>query len=231
MYRLKVSSSVLRWAVCMSCFSSIGVHNQKKMTAHKSSSVATGLLLATLAVLSCHRPDYFPLKDNMELRFAATEYEVVGNDTTRTESPTYAMAVTDSAFVPNLGRVYDIQVTRDEEPYMSFFLRKTRDGIFVLPASQVDEIEMAQGWVRLLEVPLRENALWYGDTERSVSFEVVAREDVMTSAGRVRNCFRIRIHADEPYLMDIWLAPDVGIIRWNRRLPASRYELSERLRR
>ncbi len=188
------------------------------------------LILGCLAVLACRKHDYFPLKDGMEMRFAATEYRVVGSDTARTASPTYGAVVKDTLLAAGLGRAYQFRMTRDGEPYLSLFLRKTRYAVFVLPAPRLDELEATQGWVKLLELPLRDGAIWYGDSERSVSFEVVAREDVMTSAGPVRNCFRVRIHADEPYLMDIWLAPAIGVVRWYRRLSASRFELSERIR-
>ena len=111
---------------------------------------------------------------------------------------------------------------------MSFFFRKTRDAVFVLPASHLDGLEPTSGWVKLLELPLREGAFWYGDEEHLVSFEVMARETVELTMGRFRDCFRIRIHAPEPYLMDVWLAPDAGVIRWSRRFSSSRFEIAER---
>ena len=110
---------------------------------------------------------------------------------------------------------------------MSFFFRKTRDAVFVLPASHLDGLELTSGWVKLLELPLREGGFWYGDAENSASFEVMARETVETPLGRFRDCFRIRIHAPEPYLMDVWLAPDAGIVRWLRRFSGTRFEVSE----
>jgi hypothetical protein len=189
------------------------------------------MVAAVALMLACRKPDYFPLKDNQEWRFAATEYEVVRTDTIAAENLTYAIAVTGSAIQPALGRVYEVRVTRDEEPYLSFFFRKTRDAVYVLPASHLDGLEPTSDWVKLLELPLRTGALWYGDAERSVSFEVLARETVETPAGRFRDCFRIRIHALEPYLMDVWLAPDIGIVRWTRSFSMARFELSERVRR
>jgi len=187
------------------------------------------LLLAGVAALACRRPDYFPLTDNQEWRYAATEFEVALPDTNAAESRAYAIAVTGSAVQPGLGKVYEVRITRDEEPYLSFYFRKTRNAVFVLPASHLDGIEPTSGWVKLLELPLREGAFWYGDQERSVSFEVMARDSVEIPAGRVRNCFRIRVHAPNPYLMDVWLAPDAGIIRWQRTFSAVRSENSVRI--
>ena len=189
------------------------------------------LLLGGLAVLTCRKPDYFPLKDNQVWQYAATEYQVVRTDTSAAESLTYTIAVAGSTTEPGLRRVHEVRVTRNEEPYLSLFLRKTRDAVYVLPASHLDGLEPAAGWVKLLELPLRDGAFWYGDEERSVSFEVTARENMETPAGRFRNCFRIRIHAPEPYLMDVWLAPDAGVVHWYRCFSASRFELSERIRR
>ena len=120
---------------------------------------------------------------------------------------------------------------RDEESYLSFFFRKTRDAVFVLPASHLDGLGPTSGWMKLLELPLREGAFWYGDEARSLSFEVIAVETMETPAGSFRNCFRIWIHSPEPYLIDVWLAPDVGIVRWHRRLSASRFEVAERILR
>lgn len=100
--------------------------------------------------------------------------------------------------------------------------------MFALPASHLDGLEPTSGWAKLLELPLRAGAFWYGDEEHSVSLEVMAAETVETPLGRFRGCFRIRIHASEPYLVDVWLAPDVGIVRWNRRFSASRFEVAER---
>jgi hypothetical protein len=57
----------------------------------------------------------------------------------------------------------------------------------------------------------------------------MARDSVEIPAGRVRNCFRIRVHAPNPYLMDVWLAPDAGIIRWQRTFSAVRSENSVRI--
>ena len=48
---------------------------------------------------------------------------------------------------------------------------------------------------------------WYGDEERTVSLEVMVREPAESPMGRFRDRFRIRIHAPEPYLMEVWLAP------------------------
>jgi hypothetical protein len=189
------------------------------------------VLLLGLAVLSCRKPDYFPLKDNQEWRYAAAEYEIVLPDTTATEARTYLIAVTGSAVEPGLGKVYEVRVARDGGPYLSLFFRKTREAVFVLPASHLDGLEPTSGWVKLLELPLREDGFWYGDAERSVSFEVMARETVETPMGRFRDCFRIRLHAPQPYLMDVWLAPDAGIIRWNRRFSSTRFEVVERIRR
>jgi hypothetical protein len=191
-----------------------------------------GILIAFVAlVLACRRPDYFPLKDNQVWRYAAIGCEVRQPHTIEAESLTYAIAVTGSAVQPGLGRVYEVHITRDEEPYLSFFFRKTPDAIFVLPASHLDGLEPTSDWVKLLELPVREGAFWYGDAEHSVSFEVMARDSVVIPAGRFRNCFRIRVHAPNPYLMDVWLAPDAGIIRWQRTFSAIRSENSVRIRR
>lgn len=185
------------------------------------------VLLLGLAVFSCRKPDHFPLKDNQEWWYAATEYDIVLPDTTTTDGRTYTIAVTGSAVEPGLGKVYEVRITRDEEPYLSFYFRKTRSAVFVLPASHLDGLEPTSSWVKLLELPLREDGFWYGDAERSVSFEVMARETVETPMGRFRDCFRIRIHAPQPYLMDVWLAPDAGIVRWLRRFSGTRFEVSE----
>jgi hypothetical protein len=187
------------------------------------------LIAVILLGLACRRPDYFPLKDNQEWRYAATSYEVVGPDTNEAGNLTHTIAVTGSAAEPGPGKAYEVRITRDEEPYLSFSFRKTRDAVFVLPTSHLDGLEPTSGWLKLLELPLRESAFWYGDAEHSVSFEVMARADMKTSAGRFRNCFRIRIHAPAPHLIDFWLAPDVGIIRWHRRFSASRFEVAERI--
>jgi len=188
------------------------------------------VLLAAVAVISCRKPDYFPLEENREQRYAAAEYRIAASDTSETDTTSYVIAVTGSAVEPGLGRAFAVRVTRAEEPYLSFFIRKARDAVSLLPASHLDGLEPTAGWVKLLELPLRRGAFWYGDDEHSVSLEVVARETVETPLGRFRDCFRIRIHAPEPYLMDVWLAPDAGIVRWLRRFPATRFEVSELVR-
>jgi hypothetical protein len=180
-------------------------------------------------ILACRRPDYFPLKVNEEWRYAATEYEVVPPETTETETRTYTIAVTASAVEPGLGLVYEVRITHNEEPYLVFSFRKTRNAVFVLPTSHLGGIEPNSGWLKLLELPLRESAFWYGDAEHSVSFEAMARADTETPAGRFRDCFRVRVHAAEPYLIDFWLAPDAGIIRWHRRFSSSRFENADRI--
>jgi hypothetical protein len=212
----------------ISCLAVCGIHNQRMSYERNRGAL---ILLLGVAALSCRKQDYFPLRDNQVWRYAAREYGVVPPDATGAEARTYAIAVTGSAVQPGLGRVYEVHVTRDEEPYMSFFFRKTRDAVFVLPASHLDGLEPTSGWVKLLELPLREGAFWYGDAEHSVSFEVMARGSVETPAGRFRDCFRIRIHAPAPYLMDVWLAPDVGIVGWTRNFSAERFESSERISR
>jgi len=198
---------------------------------HERSNRALVVLLVGVAALACRQPDYFPLKDNQVWRYAATGSEVRQSGTIEVESLTYAIAVSGSAIQPGLGRVCDVRITRNEEPYLSFFFRKTRDAVFVLPASHLDGLEPTSGWVKLLELPLREGAFWYGDAEHSVSFEVMARDSVEIPAGRFRNCFRIRVHAPNPYLMDVWLAPDAGIVRWQRTFSSVRSENSARIRR
>jgi hypothetical protein len=103
-----------------------------------------------------------------------------------------------------------------------FLFRKTRDAVLVLPATYLDGLEPNLGRVRLTERPLREGAFWYGDPEHSVTFEVMVREDVVVPAGYFRDCFRIRIHADEPCTMNFRLAPNAGIVRRTRRFSVVR---------
>ena len=194
-------------------------------------SAVAVLLLATAPALACRKPDYFPLREKQERRYAATEYRVVTTDTVAADTGTYVIAVTGSTVEPGIGRVFEVRITRDGGRYLSFFFRKTRDAVFVLPASHLDGLEPTSGWVKLLELPLRRGGFWYGDAEHSASFEVMAHETVETPAGRFRGCFRIRIHAPQPYLMDVWFAPDAGIIRWLRRFSTTRFEVSELVRR
>jgi hypothetical protein len=162
----------------MSCLAVCGIHNQRM--SHERNHGALILLLTGVAALACRKPDYFPLKDNQVWRYAASEYEVVPPDTAGAEARTYAIAVTGSAVQPGLGRVYEVRITRDEEPWLSFFFRKTRDAVFVLPASHLDGLEPTSGWVKLLELPLRKGAFWNGDAEHSVSFKVMDQDSVET---------------------------------------------------
>jgi|GEM_PF-1641890 hypothetical protein len=188
-------------------------------------------LLFCLVALCCRTPDYLPLKENLVWRYAAVRCEVRPPHEITSESLTYALAVTGSAVQPGLGRVYEVHLTRGEEPYLSFFFRQTRNAVFVLPAAHLDGLEPTAGWLKLLELPLREGAFWYGDAERSVSMEVAARDSVQVPAGRFRECFRVRLHAPDPYRMDIWLAPDAGIVRWQRTLSSVRSEHAVRIGR
>jgi hypothetical protein len=199
------------------------------MTREKTGAWVAVLAFAGLAAVSCRKPDYFPLKDNQQWRFAAVS-ELNMSEKPEQESQAYTIAVTGSAVEPGLGRVYESRITRNGEPHLSFFVRKTKNAVFLLPASHLDGLEPTAGWVKLLELPLREGAFWYGDAEQSVSFEVKAREDVDTPAGGFRNCFRIVVHAPKPYGFTFWLAPDAGIIRWTRTFSSVRREISERLR-
>jgi hypothetical protein len=182
------------------------------------------LFAVLVLVAACRRPDYFPLSDGRAWRYAATGYEVTGTDTVETDSLTYAIMVAGSGTEAGLGRVYEVRVTRDDEPYLSFFFRKTRNAVLVLPSTHLDGLEPTPGWVRLFELPLRKAAFWYGDAEHSTSFEVTAREDIAVPVGVFRNCFRVRVHAPEPYVIDFWLAPNMGIVQWQRRFSKSRFE-------
>jgi|WetSurMetagenome_2_1015567.scaffolds.fasta_scaffold40386_6 hypothetical protein len=83
---------------------------------HAKDRSALVLLLAGVTALACHKPDYFPLKDNQVWQYAATEYETVSADTTVGESRAYAIAVTGSAVEPAFGKVYEVRITRDEKP-------------------------------------------------------------------------------------------------------------------
>lgn len=189
------------------------------------------LIACTLTILACRKPDYFPLRENREWRYTARECRTITPDTVETKTATYVIAVTGSAVEPGLGSVYEVRISRGEKPYLSFYFRKTRNAVFVLPASHLDGFEPTSGWLKLLELPLRDGGFWYGDPEHSASFEVMARETVETPMGRFHDCFRIRIHAPEPYLMDVWLAPDAGIVRWQRTFSSFRSENSVRIRR
>ena len=96
--------------------------------------------------------------------------------------------------------------------------------MFVLPSSHLDGLKPTPGWVKLLELPLRENAFFHGDDENPLSLEAAAREDISVPGGAFRNCFRIRIHAAEPPIMDFRLAPNKRVVRWQRRLSRNRFE-------
>jgi hypothetical protein len=183
---------------------------------------ATVLALGGLAALSCRRPDYFPLKNGQVWQYEANV--VVPPDTATAESFAYAIAVTGSSVEAGLGRVYAVRFTRDEESHMAFVFRKTKEAVLVLPSSLFNRLEPASDWVRLLELPLRAGAFWYGSAEYGVSVEVLSREAVTVPAGTFRNCFRIRVRTDAPYAMDLWLAPNSGIVQWRRRLSRGRVE-------
>lgn len=213
----------------MSCHAVCGVDNERMNPERNRRALM--LLLAAVAVIPCRKPDYFPLRENQQWRYAATESEVVESDTSEAGNLTYAIAVVGSAVEPGLGKVSQVRIRRDGEPYLSFSFRKTATAVFVLPTSRLDGLEPTSGWVKLLGLPLREGAFWYGDQEQSLSVEVVALETVETPAGSFRDCFRIRIHAPVPFLIDLWFAPDVGIIRWHRRFSASRFEVAEQIPR
>ncbi len=186
------------------------------------------LLLFLLAVLACRGPDYFPLNDGQVWRFAGVAEVAAGQ--AECESLAYAVSVTGAAAAAGLGRVHRVLVTRNDEPYVTLFLRKTRAALFVLPASHLDGLEPTSGWIKVLELPLRAGAAWHGDAERSVLFEVLGCEDVAVPAGQFRDCVRIRMRA-APYAMDLWLAPGEGIVQWHRRFSSSRRELSQRIGR
>lgn len=212
----------------MSCHAVCGVDNERMNPKRNRRAL---MLLAAVAVIPCRKPDYFPLRENQQWRYAATEYEVVPPDTIETETRMYTITVTGSAARPGLGKVYEVRIKHDEGPYLLLFFREARDAVFVLPASHLDGLEPTSGWLKLLELPLRENAFWYGDAEHSVSFEVITRTAMETPAGSYRDCFRVRVHAADPYLIDFWIALDAGIIGWRRRFSASRFEIAERILR
>jgi hypothetical protein len=175
----------------------------------------------------CRRPDYFPLREGQVFNYAGAEYRVEQDDTTAAGEVSYALLVRASLLQPSLGRVYAVELARDGENWMSFFFRKTRDAVFVMPGSHLDGYEPTPGWEKMLGLPLRAGAFWYGDIERSLSFEVMAREDVRLERGLCRGCFRLRVHAPEPWTLDLWLAPGSGIVKWARRLGPSRFEAVE----
>ncbi len=62
------------------------------------------------------------------------------------------------------------------------------------------------------------------DAAHSVSFAGLARADSSVPAGTFRNCFRTRMHASEPYVMDFRFAPNVGIVPGQRRFSRNRFE-------
>ena len=200
------------------------------MTHARIGGWAVVLVLGGLAAVSCRKPDYSPLKNNQEWRFAGIS-ELNVNEMPEPESLAYAIAVTGSAIQPGLGRVYEVGVTRNEEPYLSLFVRKAKDAVFLLPASHLDGLEPTSGRVKLLELPLREDAHWDGDDEHSVSFRVLTREDIEIPAGRFRNCFCVLVDAPRPYGFAFWLAPGAGVVRWSRSFSRVRFELTERVRR
>jgi hypothetical protein len=190
-------------------------------------------LLASAFVFSsfsgCSRPDYFPLKPGRTWTLLGRTYATDGSDTTEIAERTYTFAVRDWRNDSSFGRVAVVELTGEPFYGSTWYLQKRRDGVWLLlPAATGGEIEAPTDWIRILAPPLKPERAWVGNRAWDVAFELRAIEDVATPARAFRRCVRIRVRVSgEGEFIDYWLAPNAGLVRWQRRFGPDHFETAE----
>jgi hypothetical protein len=125
---------------------------------------------------------------------------------------------------PGLGRVAVVELSRDPFYGTTWYLRKRHNEVWLhLPGASGPDLDAPSDWVKILSPPLRPERSWLGNRTWGVGFEVRALEDITTPAGSFRRCVRIRV-SGEGDVIDYWLAPNAGLVRWQRRLGPGRIE-------
>jgi hypothetical protein len=184
-------------------------------------------LACLLLLLACAPPDYFPLRPGTHLAFRAVT--IGEQDSAVVAEHAYLFDFTAPRTEPGLGKLQAVEFRRDSGEPSTWYFQRRRDGVWLLlPGVANADVPPVPGWLKVLELPLRAERIWYADAERGAAFELVGFEDVAVPAGNFARCARIRVHTGEARaLIDFWLAPGAGLVRWRRRLGAGRVEISE----
>jgi hypothetical protein len=152
-------------------------------------------------------------------------------DSSIIEKHTYTFAFAGTRSEPGFGRLHVVEFGRDLGSASTWLFQRRRDGVYLLlPGVAADDVPTVPGWLKIVEFPMRAERMWYADDQHGAAFELLGFERASVPAGSLNRCARIRAHTGESHsLLDFWLAPDQGLIRWERRLSRNRVEVSERM--
>lgn len=178
--------------------------------------IAVGFGLALL--LGCGREapaDYFPLKAGQQRTMKVFTRMIAGKDTTETTEVRVVEIVRGLEDVPGIGKCWVVDSPRDSGRASYSFFRKNDDGIIQLVPTNVNKppVEMLY-----LAMPLVKGLKWYDTKSESEMMEVTARETVKVQAGTYPDCYVVAVKSTRgDWNMTQWLAPNVGVVKWENR--------------
>ena len=159
--------------------------------------------------------DYYPLVPGAQRYMKVYTRTIAGQDTNVTTEVRLVETVRGERDMPGLGKVWVVETPGESAAAAGYaFFRKHEDGIIQLVPQ-----ESTQPPVEILYVamPLAKGLKWYDTRAQSEMMEVVDFDTVEVPAGRYPDCFEILVTGTKrKWTMHQWLAPDVGVVKWEQ---------------
>ncbi len=156
--------------------------------------------------------DYFPLAAGAERTMKVRTQAAVGAETTSTEAVRVEERVRGLEEVPGLGRLWVVEYALDSGPPAVSFFRRTEDAVTqVVPGDTGEPSELT-----LLSLPLTVGLKWFDTERRDLVMEVVALDTLVLGNDTFPDCFEVVTRGPGSDSARLWLAPNIGAVKWER---------------
>lgn len=184
------------------------------MTTVKFTSLSLSFLFCLIAIwlLGCQQKasDYYPLFVGSLRVYEVYRTTIVGMDTVR-QTLKQSNRVTGTAIHDYWDKVWTVRSQETKSPIATFYIRKTKSELSLIPA-----LDDTTGVMKQLVFPLRVGNSWVvavSPTDTLIG-EVLSLERVKVPVGEFDSCYKIGISAkNADFRRHFWLAPNIGIVQ------------------
>jgi hypothetical protein len=158
--------------------------------------------------------DYYPLVPGAERYMKIYTRTITGKDTSVATEIRLVETVRGEREMPGAGKVWVVETPGESSNVGYAFFRKHDDGIIQLVPQDSTRPPVE---ILFLALPLAKGLKWYDTRAQSEMMEVVDFDTVDVPAGRYPDCFEILVTGiKRKWTMRQWLAPDVGVVKWEQ---------------
>ncbi len=168
------------------------------------------MLLLLLPFCRHPRGKYFPLVPNAVRIMEVTEIQIIEQDTNTTKDVKVTEVVKGIENIPQLGRVWTVEVPLDNGNCLMNFYEIKGDTVFKLVPGRDGTPEK----IIYLLFPLSVGKKWYDNAARREETKVTALESIDVPAGSFPNCFCLETRSNRVnFQQKLLLAPGLGVVK------------------